>query len=349
MKYFSLILLLSIISLLHVQAQEVPEVQKSLLTKVTATWCPNCGTWGWTFYEDLIEDNNQKAVFVGAHHSGDLVSPPGQSFSSNFMAPYQPYFFVGNYEVGATSSNYNTKRPEVKNLVDSIFLQAPIANVGFTANLEADILSVNTNTKFFQDATGDFYLGLYILENGVIANQASNSSMAVHPYVIRAAFTPEIFGYSLSNGTVTAGSEFAESFSIQLNGSWITDSISIAGIIWDKQGDTYQFINVNTTTDFSSSPTAVSNISTDILTIELNPTISTNATQLGINLKAQAQDVNIKLYNQNGQAIRNIFKGNLNEGISNMNISTNDLVSGLYYIQIKLSNGSVSTKRLIVK
>ena len=39
-------------------SQDVPEVQQSLITKITATWCPSCGGWGWTFFENILADND---------------------------------------------------------------------------------------------------------------------------------------------------------------------------------------------------------------------------------------------------------------------------------------------------
>lgn len=338
---------IAILPLLH--AQEVPEVQKSLLTKITATWCPNCGTWGWAFFKNLMEDNSQKAIFVSAHHSGELVSPPGAAFSENFMAPYQPYFYVGNLETGTNNSNFSTKRQEVKNLVDSIFLQSPIVNVGFEASFSDDLLTVNTHTRFFQDATGDYYLGVYILENGVVNYQASIDSMAVHPYVLRAAFTPEAFGDSLASGTITAGTEYTSSVSIQLNANWIADSISVAGIIWNKIEDTYHFINVNTTKDFTFIPTAINIIAEEALAINLFPTIAASVAQLDLNLKVQSQDVNIQLFNINGQVIRQIFQGTLAKGINTLNIPTETLDSGLYFVHIQTADGAVVTKKLIVQ
>ena len=72
-RIFTLLLFFAL-SFSNIHAQDVPEVQRTLLTKVTATWCPSCGSWGWSFFEDIIEDNTGKATFMGAHHSGNLVS-----------------------------------------------------------------------------------------------------------------------------------------------------------------------------------------------------------------------------------------------------------------------------------
>ena len=63
MKQFTLLTIFCIASI-SLFSQEVMEVQQTLLTKRTATWCPYCGTWGWGFFEDLIEDNEEKAVLI---------------------------------------------------------------------------------------------------------------------------------------------------------------------------------------------------------------------------------------------------------------------------------------------
>ena len=55
-------------------AQEVPEVQRPLVTKISATWCPPCGGWGWTLMEELVIDNEDKATLIVAHHDGQLVT-----------------------------------------------------------------------------------------------------------------------------------------------------------------------------------------------------------------------------------------------------------------------------------
>ncbi len=45
MKRFLYLIILVFLST-WVYAQEVPETQKSLIIKRTATWCPPCGGWG---------------------------------------------------------------------------------------------------------------------------------------------------------------------------------------------------------------------------------------------------------------------------------------------------------------
>lgn len=346
-RFFTFLLSLAFFSTSF--AQEVPEVQKTLLTKIAATWCSNCGGWGWTFFEDIIEANAEKAVFINAHHSGDLLSPTGLAFATNFEAPYQPYFYAGNQDLDINGGNIDTKPEEVKELVDANYLLAPVANVGFEAILDNNTLTLNTKTKFFQEASGDFYMGLYILEHHVVNNQSNNSTMALHPYVLRTSITGEDFGELIVNGTATADSEYTGTYSIDLNEAWSQDSLIVAGIIWEKIEDTYQFVNVNTIEEFDAAPVSVSTIPADVLNVELYPTLATASTQLNLDLKEQSLKVNIQLFDLNGQAVQQIFQGELSNGTQSIQIPTAPLNAGLYFVNIQTEDGAMVSKKLIVK
>ena len=68
-------LLIACLFAMQAIAQQVAQVQRSIVTKRTADWCPNCGTYGWTYFKDAIEQNGDKAVFIAAHYSGGLAAP----------------------------------------------------------------------------------------------------------------------------------------------------------------------------------------------------------------------------------------------------------------------------------
>jgi len=67
---------------LTAQAQEVPEVQKTLISKISADWCPPCGTWAWDLFHDLVNDNDNQAVLMAVHHSGGLETPTSNAFAN---------------------------------------------------------------------------------------------------------------------------------------------------------------------------------------------------------------------------------------------------------------------------
>lgn len=333
-----------------VSAQEVAEVQKTLLTKITATWCPNCGTWGWTFFEDIIVDNQDKAVFIGAHHSGDLQSSPGAAFAENFMAPYQPFFYAGNVDLNVSGGNISAKRTEVQDLVNANYDSAPLANVGFDAEIDGSGLNINSKVRFFQDGTGDYYLGVYIIEHHIVNVQASNSTMAEHPYVIREALTASDFGFSLQEGPIAAGTEFTESFSLQLNPEWNTENLRVVGIIWNKNGDTYEFVNTNEVFDIMENVVAVEDlIKEDVLEAQLFPTVTNDLTTLNLDLKESALDVNIQVINLQGQIVETVFSGQLTQGNQSFEISATDFASGVYLVRLQTAEGKFLTEKFIVQ
>ncbi len=63
MKKFTLIFTM-MITMLSTQAQEISNDQWTIMTKTSATWCTNCGAWGWDMFKDLIDDNQDKNVII---------------------------------------------------------------------------------------------------------------------------------------------------------------------------------------------------------------------------------------------------------------------------------------------
>jgi len=69
-KLFSALLL---VMLVGVGFAQVSTDQNTVITKVSADWCPNCGGWAWPVFEDMrsaMADKN--AIFVLAHRDGGL-------------------------------------------------------------------------------------------------------------------------------------------------------------------------------------------------------------------------------------------------------------------------------------
>jgi len=183
-KIFTLIFLSSLFSTSFF-AQEVPEVQRPLLTKISATWCPPCGGWGWTMMENMVIDNDEKATLIVAHHDGQLVTAAGDAFSTNFNSPYQPFFYMYNDDLGATPGNAAAKRTEIKDLVDVEAAKSPMVNAGMILTLDGTSLQIDTKTKFFQATSGEYYLGIYAVENEVVNFQQGQGNNAIHEKVLR--------------------------------------------------------------------------------------------------------------------------------------------------------------------
>lgn len=332
------------------QAQDVAEQQTPLISKVTATWCPNCGTWGWTFFENIIQDNGDKAIMLGVHDSGDLQSAEGVALSNNFNAIGQPKFFVNDEDLRVNSSSISAKRTEVENLVNTMIAESPVANVGFYAEMGNGQINVRTKTKFFQDGgANDYNLALYLIEDDVVNNQ-SGQGVTMHPNVIRTGFTADAFGEILdASGTIASGTEIIRDFSLDVNPNWEMANVSVVAVIWENNGGNYQFVNASRTNDFSGIPvSSVVGIS-QVEGFAVTPTIVTETATVEINLTETLENAALTIFDLTGKKVATVFAGNLNSGIQTFEINRSVFAaSGMYFLTLE-NNGKVMTQKVIVK
>lgn len=330
------------------QAQDVPEQQQVLISKVAATWCPPCGGWGWDLFDNLIIDNEQKAVLLVAHHSGDLTNSTAEDFSDNFEAPYQPYFYVNTTDQGASSGNVENNRIAIKEAVDNAYTVAPIANAGMNLSASTDVtqMQIAVKTKFFQDASGEFYLGVYPVESGIVNNQQGQGPEAIHEKILRPAITPGSFGELLVNGDVTAGTEFTHSYTTTLNGSWDLDHLEVVAIIWEKVNDKYEVVNVNSADEIFVL-TKVEDLAIAGADMEVQPTIIRDQGQINITLEQPIEGAQIQLFDLMGRQVSTLHKGNLAIGAHNISIDNTTNYSGVYFVVLSSNEDKVLTRKVI--
>ncbi len=348
MKQFLSILTLIITISYQSQAQEVPEIQRPLITKIAATWCPPCGGWSWDLYHDMIEDNEDNAVLITAHHSGDLVNPVAQDFSENLEAPYQPYIYFNNEDQNATSSNTASVRTAVQDKVTAASQESPVANAGMDLVLNGDELQVQTKTKFFQDADGEYYLGVYIIEDLVINFQANQGPNAVHEKILRDAVSSGSFGELLENGSITAGTEFDHSFTKTLDANWKKEDLEIVAVIWKKENDLFQVVNSNISTDIKS-PSATADFTIKHANIGIQPTIVRSSSVLSIESTADMENTTLNILDTKGTIVARIYQGSISSGTSEFILDRQLIpVAGTYFISLQHKN-KILTRPFVVK
>lgn len=239
--------LLAILFFFNVQAQEVLPQQQTLITKIAASWCYHCGTWGWEANDAIIADNPTNAIIMTVHHDGSLETPVAKAFTENFGSIGQPQFFVNNTDQRLYSTNMDEKRAAIKASVDANALTTPIANTGILYQLEGQELTTIVKTKFFQAVEGDFYVGTYLVEEGVLNAQEGQEGIVAHKNILRAAFTEDSFGRPIQTPIpITADATFSQINTLILEETWNKNQLEIVTIIWQKVGDTFQFINGST-------------------------------------------------------------------------------------------------------
>ena len=332
MKKNYFVLLVASLFLVKGIAQQVEQQQRSLVTKRTADWCPNCGTWGWTYFVDAIEQNGDKAVYIAAHYDGNLADDAANDITENFGGGYQPRFFFNQTDQSVNSGNVNAKLSALKTAINNAYEQAPIANSGFEPFYLNGEIRVNAKVKFFQAAQGEFYLGIYLLEDNVTAYQASIGNNAVHKRLFRKSFTPETFGKLITNGSVNAGQEFDLDFALP-NGNPANFDYEVVGIIWKKEGSKFVPVNVWSTDDISLvSGVSIIEPTNEVLVV---PTVTTNAARIIVQSIEDQPVATVDVLDVNGRIVATLHDGFLKKKFSDFEVDRN-LVgqSGLYFVRL---------------
>ena len=225
-------------------AQAIERVQRPLITKTTATWCGPCGSWGWDLFEDLVDDNADRAILMATHYSGELRSTAGTELSAGFGATGQPQFFLSGSRVPATSSSAQTARGTFEVEVTTLSGMSPLAGVtAYQTGVSAGVAQIRADVEFFSEARGDYYLAVYAVEEGVVNAQASRGAEAVHKRVLRTSIGAT-YGADLGTGDVyAAGATASVQAEIEWPSEYDLDNVRLVAVLWERDGDDYAYVN----------------------------------------------------------------------------------------------------------
>ncbi len=310
--------------------------KSSVVTKVTATWCSNCGTWGWDYFAELksIYNNNPKATLLGVHHSGDLKNPISEWFTNNLDFIYQPQFYHNNTDLDVTRNNWMAKVNELNQLVDDNYAQQADTELSFVnAYVENNDIVCNVNLTKNTTSTEDQYLAIYVYENNV-ENYQSSRGVSLHPNVLREVISDNYYGNSLSDINPTGADNLSINYVKSLNPIWNTNNIGLLALLWEKEGNTYNMknsVSINGIGLLSSSFEVLGEEEIQILS-------RTNEIQIegrsDIDYKYQFYNLNCQLFSQAD------FNGATR-------INTSELLTGLYLIHVTRGN-KVHTQQVFV-
>lgn len=345
MKKIYLFVLFAVTLTFSLTAQEIPQKQTVVITKIGATWCPNCGTTAWDNFTTLNANHASDAVIISVHpsRSSALHSTESIAYTENLPQAWgQPLFYVNRdkYSTNQILSNAATA-------ISSTSSAAPMANTGLDVQLTGTNLEVYAKVKFFEAGNGEYYLSLLIIEDGVIAQQANRGSDANHKKLLRGSMTDSAFGQSFSTGAVPANTEFEFNLSKELPENWQTGNIEVAAIIYQKVGDDYQFINAHTVD--AQLVTSINILEKIGAAMTIAPTIIQHTGNVTIELPEALDKVDLSIYNIGGQRVHQVSNGNLSAGSHNFSIEKNQLGSGgIYFLKME-KDGSVISKKFVVE
>jgi len=323
-QLLTIILFFTILSL---QAQDYSRIP--VVSKVTATWCPNCGTWGWSFMEGLKQEfKDGSAILLGVHHSGELENPVSDWFSKNLGNTYQPQFFVNNQQFSVNSGNWSSKIQVIRDEVDKVGQE--IASSAFSFGLTyidspSNVIHTTLNLKPVNKSEGEMYLAIYVYENKVVNYQSQQGQNAIHPFVLRDIISDNYWGDAY---TSSISQTISKSYVIE-NTDWDTDNLGLLAIMWEKSGTKYIVDNARKIDNIGLLSDSEDLLDENLFTINnLNGYIEIISSD---NYKYQ-----VALSNINGQIIKR------DRLIDNLTFTTSDFESGIYVVTIKSNDKSYS-------
>ncbi len=343
-KIYLLVLICSFFSL-PLFAQEVPERQKIVITKIGATWCPICGGAAWDNFKTLIEKHPNDAVYLAAHISSlsKLYSPAAEEYSSNLPGAFgQPLFYANKekYSTNGLISSAERKMAEVRN-------QPPIASAGLIATFDHTNIHVKAKVKFFQATEGAYYLSLFLVEDEVIEDQTNRGNDVPHSKIMRIALTPNTFGEVVATGTISPNKEINLTASAPLNASWNTDNLEVAAILWRAEGNN-GFAYINSHSVNASFSTSINILEKIGVQLAINPSIIEKSAVVQLKLPSALNTVNLSVFGITGRKILRIFEGNLAAGTHSFPLNKSALpYNGLYFLSVEKDGQSISKKIVI--
>lgn len=341
-------LLLMLIFVVNLTSQVVTDKQITLITKKTAAWCPYCGTYGWQFTSQLITAAQGKdAILWNVHHSGDLMTPTSKALADNFGGFSQPLIFVNTDEqdLDLSASNVAATVDEAIASIDLWSSLGAIVGMGSTATLQGDDLTVNSKVKFYDTAeSGEYYIGMYIVQKNRVAYQESLGSNAVHHSLLTNSVLPTPFGTKVADAPIALGEEFTLSGNLNnlvLHNGKLADT-KVVTIIWNKFNNRYNFVNAREVDIVLDNTTSTSD--DDLSKLDFTAVSVNGEVDFTFN-KEVSDKIDIQLYNVTGQKVNaQIQKADA----KHYKLTTND-ATGNHFVTIRDNNEMVSKQILIIR
>ncbi len=351
MKSFLLTGILLLMSLfVGAQAIEVPNTQIPLITKISASWCPHCGNWGWDFFDGLLEDNAGKAILITTHYSGNYQTDDGQALATNFGIISQPEFFLGTDKISANSGNYSSMIPMVNSNVSSQRSEKPMVQSGLKLSLQTTgMLKVEAKAKFFENGNGEYYMGLYLVENDFVGYQAGQGNGAQHKNLFRGSLMDNTFGDLLGVGMMAANTEIDMETDFDLNASGFqAGNIEIIAIIWEKVGNKYKYVNANSSKSIQL-VSANEEVEKRVAQFTVAPNPVEKRAVVELELANPLEAFQLRWITLDGKVVRVLASANsINAGQHRFEIERPAaMTAGVYLLQLTSAQGTISKKILL--
>jgi len=360
-------------------------IKRVVVEESTGVWCASCA-YGSVYFEHL-ENNYPNAIPIAVH-----TGPGGQDSMAIFsvelyMIDYfngSPTFLMDRKDFPENPSNKpaisasNTWEHGIDTLdyyMNQIYNVAPLATVGIAQSYDASTRTITATItgNFIADATGNFRLNCFILEDSVTGGphyDQANSNFSgwaagpaylqtlidsphpipnyAHNHVLRAALgNPEGVTASIPT-TVTSGSSYSKIFTYVLPAEFDETKISLVGLVQnygaDKVADR-EIVNANSQ-HLVVGPLSISELEKDFIEFSIYPNPVEDNTSIEFYAKNN-ETISCSLYNMKGEMVKEVFNQYFVSGEYRVDLGVQNLESGVYILRFS-NNKYVVNKRVVV-
>jgi hypothetical protein len=331
-----------------ISAQGSDTKQNGLVVKLSATWCPVCSGAAWNSFNWLLSNVNNNAFYFTAHSSSTsrLFSQTGFDIIRNFdQSAYQPAFYLNGLNKGSGGSV--TER-EIKNAIEDDVTKEPSALMKTVARATGNTsIKAQVTLTFPKLMTGNYTMGLYLVEKVVKEIQAGLSGTVEHKNVLRNSFFTQSFGEDLPGTSFSAGYSKTISATINLPANSSSANFEVIAVLWKKNGVKYEFVNVHGTSDMAGVLTNISEkVDENFKFIVTNATVNDIEFQFS-NLSLPLSGVTVQLRDILGRTVKQERGIQFANDFQKMQFSNLNLTPGIYIISFESREFLISRKVMI--
>jgi len=222
-------------------------------------WCGPCGDYGGPTLDSCLLKESTLLTgmkFNGSSNASSLNSAIANGAYSAFNtgvfagASTIPAMALNNQKISITTNiPYNASSAIQK--ATAFSNDSVIAGIALRKSIEGDSIVIDSKVKFFKAiaAGSDYTLGLYVVEDNLIANQYTSGGYDVsyeYRNLVRTSNGATYTGVSInSSAAITADQEFESSTKIYLKPAWNKSKLKVVGVIWKKGTTPATVINSN--------------------------------------------------------------------------------------------------------
>jgi len=227
----------------------VQEKNTPFYTKLTATWCGPCGAWGWSLNKEIVEGIGTDAISMSVYGSStsNFQNPTSIKWMADFGGKSYPNFTMNgvNKTVFPTPTSISTAQTKADIITGAQDFSSSEVLMNAAGRLvwEGQKLTVQSVVKTFKQQEGEFYVGAYIVENNAFSIQNGQNGEVQHPNVNRGSMSSSVYGVKYDGGLGAGVQGSLPDFTYDVPQSWVKENISVALIIWKKEGDKYIYVN----------------------------------------------------------------------------------------------------------